>query len=550
MNPSLVGQVKAVLVIGGTGIITSIHTRETGSKASDRVIFTGDVRVAPEIARFTNTTIIETLDVITTSLDMESVSYEVVIKNISATSVHGMGLEISGHSLDAGLLLSLLSSCLGLPVTQDAVFTGQIATPSGHLTPVSGIPEKVNAAATDKSIQLFVYPALDQDTSLELLSPDEHGRITKAFRENADQVKVRSVTDVFGLLRLAATEEDICLASLHSGFYSVPMTSNGQPDPSSQATGYLLNDNEGRFWRYLERQLLDTQFEGARSLLLAFAGHYVRRTTYPQGFGHKLLQVLYSVPPPVKRKPEFSSLLSMRNYFQLGQYAQERDYEDLKALFEASFGKTRTRKHGGAPQVPRDQRPSGNLLQHFLEELSPENLAREILLPIDTGRASYTMDSVTVENYQDFLESITAFYAHLLRHTGQLNEVDAMSRLGSDALDLAKRSFSGQGEEKAAYAEATSGTKGGLRHVFDLMTQRLKMEDRNKYVQMVLKTTIDPLNFDAKTAVIKALINQVAATLPEEILSQPPERYAADYEEIVHAYAESLEKLAEKIKLL
>ena len=55
--------------------------------------------------------------------------------------------------------------------------------------------------------------------------------------------------------------------------------------------------------------------------------------------------------------------------------------------------------------------------EDVLSEIDAEALARNIGLPIDTARATYTTDSITVDSAPEFQDGVSAFYLHLLRHT-------------------------------------------------------------------------------------------------------------------------------------
>jgi hypothetical protein len=197
-----------------------------------------------------------------------------------------------------------------------------------------------------------------------------------------------------------------------------------------------------------------------------------------------------------------------------------------------------------SPEMPH------TLLQVFLNELSPENITKEVLLPIDNARASYVINNLKVDNYTEFMDTISAYYSHIMRHIGRISRAVDNNMLAPNALDLLKRAFRDDGKEKGAYSEAKYCTRGGLRYIFDRMTYQLKKEEREKYARMVISTAIDPLDFKAKTSLIKALMIQLDSSLPKEIKSQPPERFAANYEIIIESYIHSLEKLVETIKLL
>ena len=349
------------------------------------------------------------------------------------------------------------------------------------------------------------------------------------------------------------SEENVCLSSLSTGFYSGEKLSITDLNPIGQTLLYLYNDNDRRFWKAIERHLLKADIDAAKDYIKIFIRHFIDKTIYPKNFGEQLLQLILSIPPAIKRKTGFYPLLEMKDYIKITHLAQESDYEDIKKLFRAAYGDSirllqpiKTNDTGQKAPAPK----SNTLLDQFLRELSSENIAREVLLPIDTARASYIIDKVTIESYEEFLATITAFYAHTLRHLGRLSGNIEHKQVTSHALDLAKRAFFRNGEEKAAYNEAITGVNGGLRYIFDQMTNRLKSDERGKYVKMILNTLIDPMDFDAKTILIKTILSQLGPVLPEEIRNQPPARFAADYDKIIEAYSQSQEKLLEYIKTL
>ncbi len=242
----------------------------------------------------------------------------------------------------------------------------------------------------------------------------------------------------------------------------------------------------------------------------------------------------------------------MKNCLNLSQLVSESDYHDVRALYGASFGEMGRPASRVKPDAPSESSESATsaLLHHLVDELSAENIARNVLLPIDAARAGYVSDRVTVESFEEFLECVTAFYAHILRHRGLLSGIDDYNQVGPDALELLRRSFSSAGEDKGAYAEAVDGTRGGLRYIYDEMTRTPKEDERRKYNRMVLKTAIDPLDFPTKTSLIKSLMEHLGPALPAEIRDQPPERYASDYELIIEAFAQSLDRLIAIIRLL
>jgi hypothetical protein len=160
------------------------------------------------------------------------------------------------------------------------------------------------------------------------------------------------------------------------------------------------------------------------------------------------------------------------------------------------------------------------------------------------------LNAVTVQTNEEFLEIVTAFYAHMYRHTARIHGTIEKTRLGAEALDVLKKTFKGDKGYNEALSEARTGTRGGLRYVLDRMTEYLKAEAREKHVLKTLKENIDPLDYAARVEVISALLRLLHGHLPDEITAQPPERFADDYEEIIKAYVHSTAALKTTLRRL
>jgi hypothetical protein len=219
--------------------------------------------------------------------------------------------------------------------------------------------------------------------------------------------------------------------------------------------------------------------------------------------------------------------------------------------YQAAFDKQSYGRSIDSLQDDIDSKSSAdNILQYFLKELSPERIAGQVLIPLDNARASYSFNSVIVESYDEFLDNISSFHAHMLRHCGKLSgNIDSRVMTG-DALEHVSKAFYRMGQDKGAYIEAKSGAKGGLRYVFDAMTSLLKSDLQRIYIGLVLKSAIDPLNDKAKTNVIQSILDQLGPNLPEELRGKSPGSLISDFPEVIKAYSESTDHLIEKLKLM
>ena len=553
LESAIVGQAKFGLVIPpGQAVITSIHVRQRKGSAGQRIAAIGDVHVDQASVDHLRDIIIPVIDRVCQPLGINPIEYEMSVKGIGAAALHGLNLTVSGYSLDLAFLMAALSANLQFPIPEETVFTGQVASIDGQFLPAKGIPEKLNAAATDPSVKQFIFAGVDADASVKELSPGETDKVRRAVIEHQGRLDTIAVRDLFELLPLVVSEEELSLASLRSGYFSGEGDTPAFGSPVNKTTMHLVQGNDLRFWTAVDGRLLNSDFKKAKELLRVFVKHFAGRRAYPSGFGVRLSQLIASMPPYTRRKPGIWPLVEMNDCLSLSQLAAESDYHDVRALYRASFGDTERSSPGVKPEASSEVSETATtaLLKHLVDELSAESIARNLLLPIDTARAGYVSDRVTVESFEEFLDCVTAFYAHILRHRRQLSGIEDHNRVGPDALELLRRAFSNSGEENGAYVEAVDGTRGGLRFIYDEMTRHLKEEERRKYVRMILKTAIDPLDFTTKTNLIKSLIEQLGPALPLEIHNQPPERYAADYEPIIETYSQSLDRMIATIKIL
>jgi len=234
-------------------------------------------------------------------------------------------------------------------------------------------------------------------------------------------------------------------------------------------------------------------------------------------------------------------LLAKSRHIALIQAALAQDYGDISLLHEALYADVRPDVPPNNSSKKRKQKPADDdaLLRHILEQLSPEFIESRVTRPYDDARARYATDRIIVASNQEFLAAVTAFYTHISRHTLTMPGPVDENSLGAEALDVLKRTFRGKNGYNEALAEARAGQRGGLRYIMDAITEQLKQEAREKHVLKTFKENIDPLDFAAKTRIITALLQRAGHDLPEQITCQPPERYAADYEEIVQAFVQA-----------
>jgi hypothetical protein len=543
------GQANTVLVFDHgqdcTAVITSIGARVCEHEHKERIRFRGTVTFSEKSVTHVRETILPVADSILNSLDLPEKCFEISAVNIGAASVNDIGLNISGFSADVPMLLTILSAVLQIPVSDGLVSTGHIASPDGHITMVKNIPAKLNAAVKADSIDTFIYPSADPDSSLDNLTPEEKNRIVDAVATAKGNIRTVAVSDINELVREVFTKDQMVLASLRHGFYNASGVPSTRETPITKAAEYFTKNNEKRFFEALEHKLLAGRGDDSRKFLLSYARFHIHRKIYPEKIGKEFYKIVHALPPETRRLKLDFPLLPMPECIQLSQFAKESDHDDVLLLYKATFDeKTQQFKtaENGLDKDPADGRDNDKL-QLILSQIDAEALTKLISLPIDSARAAYIMDSVITDSFDRFNDTLTSFYLHLLRHTRTVSDPVDSSVVGAEAFALAKRAFLKKGGIQAAFTEARTATNGGLRLVFDTITDQFKREQHEKHIDHILKLTMDPLDWEGKVALMQDILKWLTPYLPKDIVSQPPERFAAHYETLIKAYVQSMDQI-------
>ncbi len=549
------GRVNAVFVfdIGGEekAVVTSINAISVPKGRSD-LRFSGPVCFSLKTARHIEEVVMPTVRTILASLKIPEMTFEISVVNLDVAAAHDVGLEISGFSADVPFFLALLSAGLKIPVDDKAVFTGHIASKSGAIRMVRGMPAKIKAVTNFGSFNRFFHPFLNSDYSFDRLLPKQKEHIKGLLYEAKRSIRTISVGDIGALVNQVFTDEQIVQASLHSGFFKNDLSIPDQMNAVGIATRFFSENNEQRFWALLERQFVEGHSVNACKLLQSFADFHIKNREYPKVFGRTLIQLLQSLPPMVRRRKLSFPLIPVPACLNVGRLADRHQYEDVLLMFKAVSGDKiyrLSKSHAEKQQNTENAKDHRNaILEAVLLDINADTLTASIGMKIDSARANFLMDTVIVNSHEEFSELISSFYLHLLRYTRKVIDPVEMDIVSTDGFALLERSFSRKGGFQAALAEAKTGNNGGIRFVLDIITDQFKQEQQRKHVEHVLKSAIDPLDWQGKVNYIKALLDRLKFHLPNKITSQPAERYASHYEGIVEAYVQSMDQLKSIIR--
>ncbi|MCK4658164.1 MAG: hypothetical protein KAV82_01455 [Phycisphaerae bacterium] len=480
-------------------------------------------------------------------------SFDIALIPIDAVGAIGLRTQVSGHSADTAAFRAMLSAATRLPLRQDVVTTGKIDSMAGEIGLVEGISAKLAAAAADRRVREFFLPQPETDRSLATFSPREFNRIAAAMAAAKENLLVTEVADVAALLAATTTPGACALAALKSGYYDRRAESEDSDDPIDRAAHFLCDDHNQRFQSALRAHTVTGRMRQAKRVLATFATYHVEHGKYPRLLGSDLQSLVAGVPSPIRRRPSFFPLLPLELCARLGELATEGDIADYQILRDIVSGMNTASSGNGADAGGRTtEEPNGieALVQAVFAEISAENLARRIGLSIDTARAAYSLHTVILVSADDVNDCVASFYVYLLCRDGRSLSPAQLEAAKDDAQALLDRAFADEGSADAAIAEARYGTRGGMRFVLDVLTERFKNEAQADHVACVLREALNPFHLAARTAFMEALLRRVRPQLPEELREEPPGRFIRRLDALAQAYVRSLDRFAEVARSL
>ena len=552
----VVGRAKTALVFDGEkAVISAIVARGIKHRSRKRRLrFCGRVEFTDSVKRHVRKMILPIIDCIVDMLGLTRKDFELSAVNLGAASALDVGVTVSGLSADVPIFIAMLSEALQVSISDDFVSTGHIASVEGDIRAVKGIPAKVEAARSDSSIRYFICPDLERDESLKALCPKERDRGSDAIMAVGDSVRVRVISEIGELIRLVFAEENVIPASLREGFFGVAEIADQFDNPIRNVVSFLTCNNQRRFWDILQRHFMNTRYGKCKELLGAYAQFFIRRQEYPAGFGAGLVQLIRSLPPAVRPKRIFP-ILDKALCKQLYEFATERDYDDLPVLIDAAYGRNIMSKVDTRPINTQLEAKTPDrdciVFDAVVSQIRERAVAEHVAISIDSARCSYSLESSTVETYIEFIDVIEAYYIHMQRYISSSPDttVDVI-RARTKAIELLQRTFRDKGGDRAAFATARDGIKGGLRSILDALTEQHKAEKKEAYIEMVFKDAIEALGWDEQLSCIRGLVKRAGQCLPEEFKNEPPERFAKNYNSILRTYVKSLDNVEQFLRTM
>lgn len=182
-------------------------------------------------------------------------------------------------------------------------------------------------------------------------------------------------------------------------------------------------------------------------------------------------------------------------------------------------------------------------LNSLLEALDEATIVRKIQIPHDEARNHFRLDSNTVGSFDEFSRVIGDYYnfhfSRCLSRGGRLSTAEAAGR----AKEILVREYRRRGGDiVAAFRDAEEGREGGLREILDKIADALKAEAVERYTRAMFDRHVAPSEWGQKVAILRQFIAKFGHVLGHSIDRDEPERYAANYEELIRSFLSGMQQ--------
>ncbi len=517
----------------------------TRSRRAGRVQFTGVVPFAAGARRQIRRVIAPLVQAIAEQLGRPGLHWKVSVGNADISAVQDLALQVEGFSADAAAFLAMLAAALDLPLPDDLAVTGHVSSRDGRIAAVGGLSAKLSAAGHRPDLTRVALPeAVKED------SASEHGAPNTASTELAiagADLERYHVRDVCELAKIAFAEDAVMVASLRHGFFR-PGAADAKPVSAvERLVRWLSTEIPGQYWPLVRGYAVRGDLDVARRLVNELAKHYISCGTYPAGAGQQLAALQQALSPVLRRSLSHAPLLPMTVALELARSARPEDAADVQRLFTQAPVVIGAQAHQQFRTAGSDTEAAA-AVNLVIERLRNEALAAEIGNPLDAARACYAVHRIDVDNYDELLEAVTAFFSHLRQAVALPQFSDSTDAISSEAFHLVDSACRAEGGFDAAVVEARHPVRGGLRWIFDRMTEQLKRELTSRRIRAVLREAVDPLDEAESISFTRALVDRLGDQLPDHLRRRAPALLVHRREELLEAYVHGLDQVTQQLR--
>jgi len=187
----------------------------------------------------------------------------------------------------------------------------------------------------------------------------------------------------------------------------------------------------------------------------------------------------------------------------------------------------------------------------LLHELDERTIAQRVGLPHDEARMRFPLRANTIGSFDEFSDVIADYYNYhfttCVSRGGHLSRSEAAGR----AKELLEKEYRRKnGDIVTAFNDAFDGTNGGMRVVLDNIAEGLKADSVERYTRDAFDRHVAPNSWEDKVEIIRQFMAYCGPLLSASVSTGQPERYAHNFQELIRAYVEGLQRTSSVFRRL
>jgi hypothetical protein len=172
-----------------------------------------------------------------------------------------------------------------------------------------------------------------------------------------------------------------------------------------------------------------------------------------------------------------------------------------------------------------------------LDMLEPEHIADVLGNKNEMARNSFELHSNTVDDYPEFYATLIAYYRHHFAHTVSADVEYPEDMAASEVQNILQQSYQDYGGYEGAYYNARTGKAGGMTGILNAISRAMRERQEHDYTEHVLRTEIDPMNFDEHVELMKNYLDRFGGSLPPSVRTRSAYDLARNYDTILRGHA-------------
>lgn len=179
--------------------------------------------------------------------------------------------------------------------------------------------------------------------------------------------------------------------------------------------------------------------------------------------------------------------------------------------------------------------------ERLFAKLSEHGATGRLKARHDAASLSNPISITRVRNSQEFASLIGAFVNRQIRHTGGAGYPDFEAR--AVAREMLTNYGRRHGRTYVNYVrDAIDGRGDGLRGVLNILTDMIRDQQAQRYGDDAFDRLIDPLDFRAKVAITKEIMDDLKRKTSADFGDPNPEVHAHDYQAIVRRQVRQIDE--------